>query len=81
MRNYNGMADYLFVMTESDFVVKTIGFSPSWWLGYNFLHCGFIVCKSVHNTPADHYWSHRNRWLAGNAEVNVMAWSYYPTFD
>ena len=44
-------------------------------------HCGFIVCKSVHNTPAEEYWSHRNRWLAGNSEFKVMIWSYYGTFD
>ena len=71
MRNFNGMGDYYFFMTASEFKVGSFGLGPDWTLGYNYFHCGFVVCKSHHNTSvaggAESYWSHRNRWLAGNA--------------
>ena len=77
------MGDYIFIMSESDFRVKTVSAAKGsdWTFGYHMYHCGFIVCKSVHNSAlgmgTQQYWSHRNQWLAGNAEAKVMAYSYY----
>ena len=30
MRNYNGMADYIFFLTENDFTIKAFGWGPAW---------------------------------------------------